>query len=365
MLDPTEYQPKVVLRKLDPSSDEESDEESDMEIELDSPTKDPDYRPGTDVPRIPNLQLRRSSRIEANKTYPDVCQTTDIEHYDNMGYSPTDSMAVQVSDSDTDSEIAVTISDPPSPVYVIDSDSFDEFEDSPQPKQIPVVISSPPAKLIQSRTPSPFPFPLKLNKVALYPRNFEEPYLLELSHYPKLRSWHSQSCKCKIPDPKQECLAEFYQSYGACPITQATNFLNESPKLIIENNNVELFKYYTAHDELEKFVEAIHYLPRGIADLQSGFAMCKMVDSYLILIHLDALCHHTKIGIYATLPIDFRPNDTTMINRCTATYLFIEKELYNAIRKVKQNLPYYLPDMERWVSTNEIDYNIDCIRLPS
>ena len=350
-----EYQPQVLLQRVDSSDNSEPELQIDLEIDPetieDSRVKDPDYMPSVHI--YPTAVKRRSTRLA----------TATV----SRPYSPTDPIVVS-DESDTDST-PMTISEPtPRIQYVHDSDSSDsdEFtEIQPSPKQIPVNVEPVPTVVNRSRTPSPYPFPLKLHKVALYPRDHEEPYLLEMSHYRKLHAWHIPNCQCKYPDTTKECLADFYHKYGACPIYQATNFLTASPKLIIEHNNVELFHYYINHPELEKFIEAIHYLPQSISTLQSGFAICKMVDSYLILIHIDALCEQTKIGIFATLPIDFRPDDETMLNRTTATFKFLEKELHDAATKVKQFRPAIAPDMERWVSTDEIDYDIHVIRLVS
>ena len=137
-------------------------------------------------------------------------------------------------------------------------------------------------------------------------------------------------------------------------MAQATNFMNESPKLIIEQNSVELFKYYVANPELERLVKALHYLPRGVSDIESSFTVCKLVDSYLLMVHLDALAHRCKIEIFATLPIDYNRFDVTILERCTATYLFIEKCLYELVTKAK--LAGKMCTFNRWISSDEIKW---------
>ena len=348
LLDKDTYQPQVVL---DTMSDSDSDmitdsgtdtepESTDGELEIDLDrevemdfTKDPDYRPLVDI--FPTATVRRSQRLYTSATES------------SAPYSPTDDT------ESTLSELTVTISEPASPKYIgSEPESSDEF-DSPEPivitpKAIPVIIT-------QDRTPSPFPIPIKLNEVALYPREQEESHLKEMTYYPKLRYWHKSIdiCKCQIPN-RDECLADFYFKFGFCPVAQATNFMNESPKLIIEQNSVELFNYYVANPELERLVKALHYLPRGVTDIESSCTVCKLVDSYLLMVHLDVLAHRCKIEIFATLPIDYNRFDVTILERCTATYLFIEKCLYEMVTKAK--LAGKMCTFNRWISSDEIKW---------
>ena len=340
LLDPGKYQPKVVLEDLYDPNDQMGNLEIDLEPK-DSQIKDPDYRPLVNI--FPTTSKRRSPRLQAKAS---ASATVSV-----APYSPSEDMDDMESIS---SEVAVTVSDPPSPQYFVDTsdESSDEF-DSPQPinispKPIPVIITN--------RSPSPFPIPIKLNDVALYPRETEEPHLRELSYYPKLRYWHKgiDVCECQIPN-QNECLAEFYFKFGSCPLTQATNFMNESPKLIIEHNSVEMFRYYVAHPELESLVKALHYLPRGISDIESSFAICKIVDSYLLMVHLDVLVNRCKIEIFATLPICYNRMDITLRDRCSSAYLYIAKCLHEMLIKVKfadkQNAIF-----TRWISSDEIKW---------
>ena len=320
-LDPHKYQPKVLLKDILEVLGEETTSNthsmSEDEEDFDNVKADPDYMPTSHI--FPSAKALRKS-----------------PHF-TQPYSPSEPLSVTSGTSDT--EDTITISDPPSPQYVIDSDECDEFE-SPEPIEI-----------VPDEPKSPFPFPRYLNGVALYPRD-EDPCLLEMTKYSKLNAWHAPNCDCVIPDPAKDNLPEFYLKFGSCPLNQATNFLHESPKLIIENNSVDLFKYYINHCELEKLVIGIHELSRGIVESTSGFAILKLVDPPLMMVRIELHIKQSRIGIFFPVPVLERPHDQDLAIRCSEAFNHLEKRLSSLIVSVKQGKRVW---SDEWLSCSDIE----------
>ena len=307
-----------------PVESESESDESDVEMPEDK-SKDPDYLP---LGNIFPTTTRRSTRLQQLR---------------QESYSPTDIIEI-----DPDIEIVTPIArNVASPIYIHDSDEETDEFDSPLPK--PIVIEP-------ARSPSPFPFPRSLNGVALYPRDNEDPHLLEMTRYDTLNAWHTKECACLVPNLANETLWEFYHTFGACPLIQATNFLTESPKLIIEENNIEILKYYMANKELEEFVKAVHYLAQATTEATTAYTICKLTDSYLLTVHMDLLINHSKLGIFLPIPVEPNLRDPEITRRCFKSFQHLQQHLSDQIVRVKQRPDLKYSDI--WLSSKDIDFGL-------